>query len=148
MARDGYTEIVTGIIKTHEERVKKLEALNYAIDAYADTIRSSGNMDAMPHKTGYSNPVEERFEKMVDAEDYRDVWQNLVNAVEFACQSVRENYEEGIGNLIVECTLMYITGKCDDAVYRFQAKSDLPMSTLNNARINIINTVVRYLRYK
>ena len=148
MARSGYIDIAVGIVKTHDERVKRLNILNQTIDDYADTIRSSGNLDSMPHKTGHSCPVEERMVKIEEAEEIRDAWQEHVSAVEFAKQSIEENFEGEMGTIIADCAMQYLSGNHNDALYEYEEACDLPLATLMNARTQIITAIVKYLHFK
>lgn len=148
MAKDGYIDIAIGIVKTHEDRKQRVRVLNDTIDSFADAMRSPSNMDAMPHKTGYSNPVEERIEKIEAAEVKRNALQEYVDAVEYAMQNIREAYNPPMDEFMVECVLSYIYGPREDAIHRFESGCDLPLQALISARRQLLNIVLKYLNLK
>lgn len=148
MAKSGYSEIVIGILKTHKDRIKQIELFNYQIDFLADMIRSSGRMDSMPHKTGYSNPVEEGIVRIEKLEEHRNVLQEYVDAVEFAYDSVLQNFSEEDAPIVLRCATRCLDGHKKEAYEEFETATDLPMRVLSRMQGQIIKNVLKYLRLK
>lgn len=143
--RDGRKMIAIGLVLTYKDRQAKVAALNDLIDSCTDSIRSSGDLDGMPHVQGVSDPIAKRLEKIEKLEAERDRQQERLDAVDWAKRYVSDFYKDEYAPLVIKAILTSFNGN-DDAARAMLDGADVSLRSFRRAKGIFINQICKYLK--
>lgn len=143
----GLKLIAKGIALTHQDRLKLIENWNDLMDSYADGIRSSSDVDGMPHGNVVTDPVSSRAIKIESLAIERDREQDRVNAVEWAMQYATDLYAEEDAKSLREAVFMYLKGDRDEAIRMVASNTTVPIYGFNRVRGVFLEQIIKYLHF-
>jgi len=141
---NGLKMIAIGIALSNEARKDKVKLLNESIEAIAESIRSSSDVDGMPHGTGITDPVSSKAIRMERIELERDAEMECIAAVEWAGQYIRDMFREEDGDLLIQALYMSLNRKRDEA-YKLLKDTQIKPSSFNHAKSTYLNQILYYL---
>ena len=146
MNKNGLKLIAIGIALSNEDRKRKVKLLNDSIDSFADSIRSTSDLDGMPHGTKVGDPVSAKVAKMEKLEIERDIEQERINAVEWAMQNATDLVPEEEASTLEKAIMMSIRNKKGGALTLID-ESTIKPATYYTARTTFLSGILRYLQF-
>lgn len=145
MKYSGQKLIAIGIVLSNEERMEKVKAINDEINALVDGIRSSGDIDGMPHGTSVGDSVGSRLEKKEKLETQRDFLQSFVSAVEWAYQYVSDYVSDEDAPHLRNAIYLYIHKKKNQAQQVIRTNTYISPSAFYRLRSMFLTQILEYL---
>lgn len=147
MKNNGLKLIAIGLALSYDDRKKKISIMNDMIDSCADSIRSSSDLDGMPHGTTVGDPVSARLQKIEKIEEERDMEQKRVDAVDWAMECALDLVDEEVALQLQNAIMLACMGrKYTNQALLIVEEADIQQGTFYRAKSIFISQILRYLR--
>lgn len=145
MKQNGMNLIARGIALAYDDLKRDIELLNESIDNCATSIRSSADLDGLPHSTSVGDPVGQRSVRIEYLEEERDAKQELVNAVDWAMQYISDRYSPEEAPFIKQAITTYLKRMQNDAMRIIDEKTSLSRPGFYSAKSVFLSQILQYL---
>lgn len=142
----GVRLIATGIALTHKMRVNKVALINEEINAIAETLRSSSDVDGMPHSGSVTDPVSAKAIKIEALENVRAIEQERINAVEWAEQCLYDRTDPVEFDRLVGLVWALLSGDEMEVDKYIDREDKVALNGAQRVKTRFLNDIANYLR--
>lgn len=141
----GVRLIATGLALTYKKRKAKIDLINAHIDSIRDAIRSSSDVDGMPHSGTVTDPVSAKAVKIEALEAIRDEEQARVNAVEWAEQAIRDRSDDDEADALLELLWTYLQSNREVVDKYIDEHAFASLYVAKSLKTRFLNDIASYL---